>query len=233
MANTRLLLIDFEGSSETAYRRIQDFLRAHRSADSNAVDPARPAVTAFEVDDAQSAKLYEILGVVTPVSNDRMGSRSGQEAPPGLEVFFSYSHRDEKLRDELEKHLSALKRSKAIRVWHDRRITPGTHIDHTIARELERSDLVLLLVSADFLASEYCYTREMTKAMERHNLGCARVIPVILRPVDWHTSPFGQLMALPKDARPVTQWGRRDAAFFDIAQGVRRAAEELYSARFK
>jgi hypothetical protein len=83
------------------------------------------------------------------------------------------------------------------------------------------------LVSADFLASDYCYDNEVQQAMARHDAGEARVIPVILRPVDWHSAPFGALQALPKDGRPVTSWPTHDGAFADVARGIRAVAEAL------
>jgi hypothetical protein len=116
-------------------------------------------------------------------------------------VFFSYSHVDEALRDRLEIHLSLLKRQGLIESWHDRRITAGSDLDASISKNLEEADVILLLVSADFIASEYCYSREMTRALERHWEDSARVIPVILQPCDWYGAPFGKLLAAPKDGK--------------------------------
>jgi TIR domain len=148
--------------------------------------------------------------------------------PPGsIEVFYSYAHKDEPLRDELEKHLSLLKRQGAIAGWHDRRISAGTEWAGAIDAHLQRAHIILLLISADFLASDYCYGVEVQHAMARHDAGQARVIPVILRPVDWHTASFGRLQALPRDGRPVTRWPDRDEAFLDVAHGLRAVAEEL------
>jgi len=138
-------------------------------------------------------------------------------------LFFSYSHADENLRDQLEKHLSALKHQGVIQVWHDRRIPAGHVLDVEIDNHLESADVVLLLVSSDFLASEYCYDREMNRAMERHESGAATVIPVILRPCDWHGTPFGKLLAVPKDGRPITQWTNPDEAFLDVVKAIKSA----------
>jgi predicted RecA/RadA family phage recombinase len=147
--------------------------------------------------------------------------------PKPIEVFFSYSHKDEELRDELEKHLSILRRQGVITGWHDRRIGAGKEWEGEIDEHLNTADVILLLISADFLASDYCYDKEMRRALERHDAGEARVIPVILRPVDWEGASFGKLQALPKDAKPVTDWPNRDKAFLDIARGIRTAVEEL------
>src|SRR5215207_2922804 len=99
-----------------------------------------------------------------------------------IKLFFSYSHRDEELRDELETHLSALKRQGVIETWHDCRISAGEEFDGEISRHLENSQIILLLVSSHFIASDYCYGLEMTRALELHRTREARVIPVILHP---------------------------------------------------
>jgi hypothetical protein len=147
-------------------------------------------------------------------------------------VFFSYSHKDEALRDRLETHLAMLKRQGVIETWHDRRIQAGDEFAGKISEELERADLILLLVSSDFLASDYCYDVEMQRAIERHEASDARVIPIILRPCDWHGAPFGRLQALPKDGRPVVSWPDLDEAFLDITRGIRAAlATERHAVR--
>ncbi|WP_437516751.1 TIR domain-containing protein [Sorangium sp. So ce1099] len=144
-----------------------------------------------------------------------------------IRLFFSYSHKDEALRDELETHLALLKRQGLLETWHDRRIGAGTEWADQIDRNLDEADVILLLVSADFLASDYCFDKEMKRALARHDGGQARVVPVILRKTDWHSAPFARLQALPKDARPVTLWQDRDEAWTDVALGIRRAIEEL------
>ena len=152
-----------------------------------------------------------------------------QPAQPA-EVFFSYSHKDEKLRDELETHLAMLKREGVIRGWHDRKITAGKGWDGKIGENLNSADIILLLVSPDFLASDYCYDNEVVKAVGRNDAGEACVIPVILRPCDWTRAPFNALQALPKNAKPVTRWQRRDDAFLDVAEGIRRAPRSCFPA---
>jgi hypothetical protein len=151
----------------------------------------------------------------------------GQSNTP-IEVFFCYSHKDEKLRDKLEKHLSLLKREGLIAGWHDRKISAGNEWKGQIDKHLDSARIILLLVSAEFVASDYCYDIEMRRAMERHEAGDARVIPIILRPCDWHSAPFGKLQALPKDAKPVADWKSQDHAFNDIARGMRAVVKELH-----
>jgi hypothetical protein len=138
-------------------------------------------------------------------------------------LFFSYSHKDEDLRDQLETHLAMLKREGTVDVWHDRRIVAGEPVDGKVSEHLEAADIVLLLVSPDFLASRYCYDVEVARAMARHESGAARVIPVILRACDWKKAPFGKLLATPKDGKPVTKWPDRDEAFLEVVNAIRAA----------
>lgn len=139
-----------------------------------------------------------------------------------LKLFYSYSHKDEALRDELETHLKLFQRQGLIEPWHDRRIGAGEDWKGAIDDNLERADVILLLVSADFLASDYCYDVELKRALERHEAKAARVIPVILRECAWHTAPFGKLQALPKDGLAVRKWPDRDTAWRNVADGIER-----------
>lgn len=142
-------------------------------------------------------------------------------------VFVSYAHEDERLRAGLTTHLSLLKRQKVIDDWYDRDITAGSEWRGRIDAKLDEADIILLLVSADFLASDYCYDVEMRRAMQRHEAGEATVIPVFLRPVDWEGAPFGRLQGLPTGGRPVSSWRSRDEAFTSVARGIRDVAEAL------
>lgn len=147
-----------------------------------------------------------------------------KEATRTIEIFCSYAHEDEPLRKELEKHLTILKRQGLITSWYDRKIMAGAEWAHAIDTHLNTAQIILLLISADFLASDYCYHIEVRQALKRHAAGEAYVIPVILRPVDWENAPFGKLLALPTNGKPITSWsGRqgRDKAFLDVAIGIR------------
>jgi hypothetical protein len=147
-----------------------------------------------------------------------------------LRIFISYSHKDERLRRELETHLKLLLRQEVIAMWTDREIMPGEEWKHKIDENLESADVILFLVSADFVASDYCYDVEMNRALERHDAGEARVIPIILRDVHkWESAPFGKLQALPAHGKPVTLWTNRDEAWSDVAAGIRKVAEEIRS----
>jgi hypothetical protein len=133
------------------------------------------------------------------------------------------------MRDQLERQLAMLKRQGIIEAWHDRRIGAGNDWATAIDNHVETDDIILLLVSPDFLASDYCYDREMKRALERHDAGEAIVIPVILRPCDWHPAPFGKIQAVPTDGKPVTLMPNTDAALLEVAQAVRSAAGRLTS----
>ena len=144
-----------------------------------------------------------------------------------VEVFYSYAHEDASLRDTLEKHLSLLHRQGLIFQWHDRQIAAGTDWAQALDIHLERASVILLLISADFLASDYCYGIEVKRALERHQANEARVIPILLRPTDWRGAPFAHLQALPTDAKPITTWSNQDEALADVAAGLRRTIEDL------
>ncbi len=151
----------------------------------------------------------------------------GENNEEPISLFYSYSHRDEAFRDELETHLSFLRRSKLIAGWHDRMIGAGDEWKRQIDSQLAAADVILLLVSADFIASDYCWGEEMAKALARHQLGEARVIPVILRPCRWQNTPLGSLQAVPKDGKPVSAWPNHDEAFDQIATAIERTIAEV------
>lgn len=149
------------------------------------------------------------------------------EPPAPVEIFCCYSHKDKEYRQQLETQLSALKRQGFISLWHDQFIAPGTDWAKAIHTHLETASLILLLISADFINSDYCYTVEMERALKRHEANEARVIPIVVRPCDWKQLPIGTLQALPTDAKPITMWTNQDAAFTNIAAGIRQAIEDL------
>jgi len=138
-------------------------------------------------------------------------------------LFFSYSHKDEALRDELEVHLANLKRQGLIDAWHDRRILAGDELNGAIDSKLNSADIILALLSPDFLASRYCYDIEMKRALERQREKECRVIAVILRPCDWQATPFSELLVTPTDGKPVTRWPDRDEAFLDVIRQIRES----------
>src|SRR5437588_8814842 len=148
-----------------------------------------------------------------------------------LEVFFSYAHADEEWRDKLEKHLGGLKRQRRILTWHDRKILTGAEWAPEIAAHLNSADIILLLISSDFISSEYCWSVELKQAIKRHEAGNACVIPIIVRPVNWKKTPFARLQALPKDGKPVSTWSDIDEALLNVAEGIQNAVEDLRKKR--
>jgi formylglycine-generating enzyme required for sulfatase activity len=155
-------------------------------------------------------------------------------AGEALDIFISYSHRDEGLKDELVNcHLNPLQREGKIRTWQDRDIEAGAEWAEEIRTNLENADIVLLLITRHFLASDYCYEIEMQRAVQRHCEGTARVIAIILKPCFWQESPFSKLQVLPKDGKPVTTWDNQDEAFVDVEKGIRRVIDSLNDQRRK
>jgi hypothetical protein len=148
-----------------------------------------------------------------------------------VKVFISYTHKDEELRKKLEAHLAILRHQGLIEIWHDRQIGAGTDWAGSIHNKLDTADLILLLVSADFIESAYCFGVELRRAMERHEAGTARVIPIILRDCLWRKALFAKLQALPTNGEAVEseRWRFDNEAFRDIAEGIELAAEELLS----
>ena len=143
-----------------------------------------------------------------------------------IEVFISYSHKDEEHFADLKTHLSVLLRQGLIDIWHDRQIGAGTDWKEQIDAHLNSAELMLALISADFLASDYCYEKEMQRALQRAALGEAQVIPIIVRPSDWQSTPLGDLQALPKNGKAITTWTNRDEAMQDVVQGIRKVVND-------
>ncbi len=145
-----------------------------------------------------------------------------------LTLFYSYVPEDEQFRHGLEKRLSLLRHQGIISEWHNRLITPGTNWSQEIDHHLERASIILLLISPDFLNSDYHYHHEMQRALERHRAEEAHVIPIILRPTDLHDAPFADLECLPNRSTALTQCADQDWCFHMIAQRIREIAENFY-----
>jgi hypothetical protein len=157
-----------------------------------------------------------------------IGNRENRESRK-VEIFCCYARKDQSLLLELTTHLAPLQREGLITLWADIDINAGAEWEKEINRHLNTASVILLLVSPDFIASDYCYSTEMRRAMERHEYGEVRVIPVILRPVIWEATLFGKLQALPQNAEPVTSnvWHTQDEAFLDVAKGIREVVLHL------
>lgn len=137
-------------------------------------------------------------------------------------LFISYSNVDEPFMCELEVQLVSMQRNKEIEIWSNRMIKPGEDWDKIIKSELLDADIILLLVSPDFIASEYCYDIEVKAAIEMHNQSVVKVLPVIIRHCDWQSTLFADIQVLPKDGIPVIEWKHRDEAWLDVVKAIRQ-----------
>lgn len=144
-----------------------------------------------------------------------------------VEILFCYARKDERLLNSLKAHLEPMRREGLIDLWYDRDISAGADWKREINTHLNTAQIILLLISSDFIASDYCYSVEMKRALDRHEQGEACVIPIILRPTDWENTPLSGLQALPKDGKAITTWRRRDDAYLDITKGLRKAIEKM------
>jgi hypothetical protein len=153
-----------------------------------------------------------------------MGCRSDD----GVKVFLSYAREDARYQKEVYDHLGALRGERIIEVWWDGKILPGSEWNEEIARRLDQADLIVLLVSSAFLASTYCYDKEMRRAVDRHEAGTARVVWIYLRSCDWGPAPFAKLQGLPEGMKAVASQAnrnKRDAVWSEIAQGIHQVVK--------
>jgi hypothetical protein len=201
---------------------------------------------------AQASAVYALCLIQTYITNERlpqldrrpvqqsspavkanvsMPQQADEGAPRPLKLFYSYAEQDEKYLKELEKHLKMLQRQGMIEPWHKQMVEGGLE-DTAAMQALNAADIILLLVSTDFVASDFIYDVELAQAMQRAKDGQARVIPIILRPgEDWRKTPFGTLQPLPKSGRPIVDGGNRDQAWADVAKDIRRVCETLQKSR--
>jgi hypothetical protein len=150
----------------------------------------------------------------------------GAKNTNSVQLFYSYAHADSDVREKLDRHLARLRSEKLIDAWVDRRMTAGADFNADIEAALRASQIILLMISSDFIASDYC-RKEMTVALEVHRQAGVRVVPVILRPCDWRFGELETLLALPTDAKPVTHWPTLDDGLFNVALGVRALVQEI------
>lgn len=219
-----IIPIDLVGQSDesAAHHVLLDGISLERARPiSPPAFPGAASKTATPIETAVSA------GSTLNVLNEQ--PKYPKDLPPitkTVEVFYSYAKEDEGWRNKLEAHLSTLQRQGLISGWDKWKISPGQEHEKELNKHLNKAQIILLLVSADFISSDDCYYVEK-RAMERGAAGEARVIPVILRPIDWQHTSFSKLSVLPTGGIPVTKWADRDEAFLDIAKGIRSVVEEL------
>src|SRR5947209_1673807 len=142
----------------------------------------------------------------------------GSQVTSAIRIVCCSVQKDERLRKELDSHLASLKHSTQITTWYTRKVQPGMEWEREVDARLDTANIILLLISADFIASDYCYGKEVQRAIERHAAAKARVIPVLLRPVDLKGTPLSELQPLPTNRKPVTLWHNRDEAFWQVAR---------------
>jgi tetratricopeptide (TPR) repeat protein len=198
------------------------------STKGRAQSPSSAATIEGEVmGDTAEAILMKYKEEVAKEEYSKASSKPEERSPEPVKLFCSYSHRDERYLTKLKTSLAGLRREGLIEEWHDRKIRPGQEWEEAIDENLETSEIILLLITPDFMSSDYSFEKEMSQALERHDRGEARVIPIIVRPTDWEGAPFGKLQALPKNAKPITEWSNRDRAWLDVVRGIREAVKEL------
>jgi len=200
---------------ECEHRRIMQFFNTSTCIDLVGLKPAM----------ADRKLIDSIHRVTKPLFPDSADS----EPVSKIKVFLSYAREDKAYRVRLTKYLKALEKQYPATSWHDGEIVAGEDFAQTIERQLRSAHIILLLVSQDFIASDYCYDKEMTKAMERHEADEARVIPIILRPSTWKDTPIGKLQALPSEGEPISMWTDKDNAFLDVTKGIKEAIKEMLS----
>lgn len=144
-----------------------------------------------------------------------------------MNIFISYSHKDEAFREELVEHISMLQRRGFIDIWHDRKITTSEDWRNEISENLEKADITIFLVSSSFLASPYCQDIEVKKAIELHESRKTKIVSIVIRSCDWHESEFGRYQALPQDAKPIALWDDKDSAWTNAVNGIKELITEL------
>jgi hypothetical protein len=144
-----------------------------------------------------------------------------------VRVFISYAHEDSEYREELEKHLKIFERNGLIECWHDREILPASRWENDINQHLRNADIIIALVSSSFIASDYCYEKELQEALKQNESGRSHLIPIIVRPVAWETSPLGKLQALPTDGKPVSTWDNKDKAWKNVTAGIQKVIQSV------
>ena len=159
--------------------------------------------------------------------NDQFGGELATGTEPGTSVFVSYAHEDAAYLTEFKKHAVMLKRSGLVSMWHDAFIPPGGNIDTSVQSKLQSSNVIVLLVSSDFLDSFWCYDIELDNALDRRARGEAAVIPVILRPCNWPETPLKNIRVLPREARPISLWEDRDSAWLDVVEQLTGYVREM------
>lgn len=220
-------LIQWASSKGYFERLVEEFCR--RNADNPTVNKLQQCLHSEAETDVTSnaGSAFAVASSKSPNFVTSAHSVTSKSVTKSLEVFVSYSHEDEAFKDALKTHLSNLIRQAKITLWQDREIEAGINWAEEIDARLESADIILLLITSSFMASDYCYSKEMMRTIERSQAGTARAISIILKPCDWKGAPFSHLQVLPKNAKPVTTWDNEDSAWLDAVTGIRRVITTL------
>ena len=149
---------------------------------------------------------------------------------PGVNIFISYSHQDKAFKEELSKHLMPLVRLNKATIWEDGCIDAGEEWEKAILDNLKKADIVLCLISSDFIVSDFCYTKEMEEALKARKLGEKTVIPIRIRRCNWSKLPIGKIQGLPKRWLKAV---KNDAAWTEISKGIEKAIHQIQEAKYK
>ncbi len=166
--------------------------------------------------------VFDVLAAGQPVVLKDVKNDTPPPAPRVPLAFFSYSKHDAAFLTEFQKHLRPLERSNRIRLWDDRNIRPGEEWDAGIKEALATADIIFLLLSPDFLATNYIVETEVAGAMTRHENGEAKIIPVKIRPCAWEDTPFSKLQVLPRKDKVISTAGDRDTAWLEVLAEIRQ-----------
>ena len=141
-----------------------------------------------------------------------------------IKVFLSYSSKDERLKKQLDRHLSSRKSRGVIDTWEEEKISAGKNKEQAISKHFEEANIILCLISPEFVNCDYCYTIQLPRALEKKRSGEAKVIPILLRDVDWSITPFGELglQVLPRNKVPIASASNRDRAMREVVQEIAR-----------
>lgn len=149
-----------------------------------------------------------------------------------MNAFISYSHQDNSMLDLLHKHLTQLQRDNVIKTWTDKDIMAGGKLDQNISSALKSANLFIAILSPDYIASNYCYEKEFQSALAMQEEGMI-IIPIIVEPCDWLSTPFKDFKALPTDGKAVSTWENKNTAFLDIVQNIRKLVSSSDSVKDK
>ena len=153
---------------------------------------------------------------------------SNLNATDSINIFISYAYQDEKLEQQLYKHLRPLVRNGVIRTWDARQIQAGTERNEELIENFNQADIILCLISPDFIDSDYCYLFQGQTALQRQKEGKVRVIPILLRSAAWKSTIFGTFQIIPRNGDPIAIQRSRDHIFAEIADEIAIVAKNFH-----